>query len=131
MISFICNDLEKLSKNLLKLFIKPEVIDKCTSPKQLKEIDVRKKENLVKKKISAETRLSSLYKKERIWLFTGKFIGKNPRTVTSWISYCTQCICIGFKRYSYDFYGRTEKKVDIKCPHKFEASCKLFFQTKL
>ena len=50
MISFICNDLEKLSKNLLKLFIKPEVIDKCTSPKQLKEIDVRKKENLVKKK---------------------------------------------------------------------------------
>ena len=50
MISFICNDLEKLSKHLLKLFIKPEVIDKCTSPKQLKEIDVRKKENLVKKK---------------------------------------------------------------------------------
>ena len=50
MIPFMCNDLEKLSKNLLKLFIKPEVIDKCTSPKQLKEIDVRKKENLLKKK---------------------------------------------------------------------------------
>ena len=50
MIPFMCNDLEKLSKNLLKLFIKPEVIDKCTSPNQLKEIDVRKKENLLKKK---------------------------------------------------------------------------------
>ena len=50
MIPFMCNDLEKLSKNLLKLFIKPEVIDKCTSPKQLKEIAVRKKENLLKKK---------------------------------------------------------------------------------
>ena len=36
MIPFMCNDLENLSKNLLKLFIKPEVIDKCTSPKQLK-----------------------------------------------------------------------------------------------
>ena len=47
----MCNDLEKLSKNLLKLFIKLEVIiDKCTSLKQLKEIDVRKKENLLKKK---------------------------------------------------------------------------------
>ena len=50
MILFMCSDLEKLSKNLLKLFIKPEVIDKCASPKQLKEIDVRKKENLLKKK---------------------------------------------------------------------------------
>ena len=50
MIPFMCNDLEKLSKNLLKLFIKPEVIDKCTSPKQPKEIDVRKKRNLLKKK---------------------------------------------------------------------------------
>ena len=46
----MCSDLEKLSKNLLKLFIKPEVIDKCASPKQLKEIDVRNKENLLKKK---------------------------------------------------------------------------------
>ena len=50
MILFMCSDLEKLSKNLLKLFIKPEVIDKCASPKQLKEIDVRNKENLLKKK---------------------------------------------------------------------------------
>ena len=50
MILFMCSDLEKLLKNLLKLFIKPEVIDKCASPKQLKEIDVRNKENLLKKK---------------------------------------------------------------------------------
>ena len=50
MIPFMCSDLEKLSKNLLKLFIKPEVIDKCASPKQLKEIDIRKKEALLKKK---------------------------------------------------------------------------------
>ena len=33
MTPFMCNDLEKLSKNLLKLFIKPEVIDECTPPK--------------------------------------------------------------------------------------------------
>ena len=50
MIPFMCNDLEKLSKNLLKLFIKPEVIDKCTSPKQLKEIDVRKKRKFAEEK---------------------------------------------------------------------------------
>ena len=50
MIPFMCNDLEKLSKNLLKLFIEPKVIDKCASPKQVKEIDVRKKQNLLKKK---------------------------------------------------------------------------------
>ena len=50
MIPFMSNDLEKLSKNLLKLFIEPKVIDKCASPKQVKEIDVRKKQNLLKKK---------------------------------------------------------------------------------
>ena len=50
MILFMCNELEKLSKNLLNLFIKPEAIDKCTSPKQLKKIDLREKENLLKKK---------------------------------------------------------------------------------
>ena len=55
----------------MKLFIKTEVIDKCIPPKQLKEIDVRKKENLLKKKnlkivFSAETRFSSLYKKDLV-----------------------------------------------------------------
>ena len=52
MIPFMCSDLKKLLTNLLKLFVKPEVIDKCTSPKQLKEIDVMKKDNLLKAKKS-------------------------------------------------------------------------------
>ena len=71
MIPFMCSDLEKLLKNLLKLFIKPEAVDKCASPKQLKEIDVRKKEALLKKKklkigLLAETQLSWLYKKDLV-----------------------------------------------------------------
>ena len=72
MIPFMCNDLEKLSKNQLKLFIKLEVIiDKCTSLKQLKEIDVRKKKNLLKKKkmkigFLAETKLSLFYNKDLV-----------------------------------------------------------------
>ena len=65
-----------------------------------------------------------------MWLFTGKFSGKNPTTVTSWISYCMQCICIGSKRYSYDFYWRgwKENEVDIKPPDKVKASCTYFFR---
>ena len=50
MIPFMCSDLERLSENLLKLFIKPKIIDKCASPQQLREIDVRNKETLRKKK---------------------------------------------------------------------------------
>ena len=48
MMPFMCNDFmcKKLSKNLVKLFTKPEFIDKSTSPNQLKEIDVRKKKKL-------------------------------------------------------------------------------------
>ena len=33
MLPFMCSDLKKLLTILLKLFVKPEVIDKCTSPK--------------------------------------------------------------------------------------------------
>ena len=71
MIPFMCSDLERLSENLLKLFIKPKIIDKCASPQQLREIDVRNKETLRKKKklkigLVAETQLSLLYKKDLV-----------------------------------------------------------------
>ena len=89
--------------NLLKLFVKPEVIDKCTSPKQLKEINVTKKDNLLKRKnlkigFSAETQLLSLRKKDSV---TGaevdgfkkecgyllvKLVQKKRRTDPSWFS---------------------------------------------
>ena len=46
-ISFMCSDLERLLRNILNLFVKQEVIDKCSTPIQLKEIDIHKKDNLL------------------------------------------------------------------------------------
>ena len=39
----MCSDLERLLRNILNLFVKQEVIDKCSTPIQLKEIDIHKK----------------------------------------------------------------------------------------
>jgi len=71
MIPFMCCDIEKLLRNILKLFVKQEVINACSSPTELKEIDISKKENLLKRKniklgFSAETRLSALRKQDTI-----------------------------------------------------------------
>ena len=43
MSSSMCSDLERLLRNMLKLFVKQEVIDKCSTPTRLKEIDIHKK----------------------------------------------------------------------------------------
>ena len=49
-ILFMCSDLERLLRNILNLFVKQEVVDKCSTPIQLKEIDIHKKDNLLKGK---------------------------------------------------------------------------------
>ena len=50
MILFMCSDLERLLRNILNVFVKQEVIDKCSTPIQLKEIDIHKKDDLLKGK---------------------------------------------------------------------------------
>ena len=71
MIPLMCSDLERLLRNILNLFVKQEVIDKCSKLIQLKEIDIHKKYNLLKGKriklgFAAEIRLTALRKKDRI-----------------------------------------------------------------
>ena len=71
MIPFMCSDLERLLRNILNLFVKQEVIDKCSTPIQLKETDIHKKDNLLKGKsiklgFAVEIRLAALRKKDTI-----------------------------------------------------------------
>ena len=42
-IPFMCSDLERPLQNILNLFVKQEVIDKCSTPIQLNEIDIHTK----------------------------------------------------------------------------------------
>ena len=65
MIPFMYCDLERLLQTILSLFVKQEVIDNCSIPVQLKEVDFQKKDNLLKGNLiklgfTAETRLSAL-----------------------------------------------------------------------
>ena len=67
----MCSELERLLRNMLKLFVKQEVIDKCSTPTRLKEIDIHKKNNVFKGKsiklgFAAEIRLPTLRKKDTI-----------------------------------------------------------------
>ena len=66
----MCSNLEKLLRNAWNLFLK-QVIDKYSTPIQLKEIDLHKKDNLLKGKsikldFAAEIRPVALQKKDMI-----------------------------------------------------------------
>ena len=71
MIPFMYNDLMKLLKDVLKLFVKSKVIEACRNGYELKSIDVRLKENHMEKKdivlgFSTETALAKLKRQDKV-----------------------------------------------------------------
>ena len=82
MIPFMCSDLERLLRNILNLFVKQEVIYKCSTPIQLNESDIHKKDNLLKGNsiklgFAAEIRLTALRKEDPITNIAIERLGKD------------------------------------------------------
>ena len=46
-LQFMYGDLIDMVRNLLQLFMKPDVLNKCTSETALKELDLKKKDNML------------------------------------------------------------------------------------